>query len=211
MKRYPYIAIEGNIGVGKTSLVKRYAEHVNAKAFYEQFDDNPFLPKFYQNPEKYAFPLEMSFLAERYHQVKKELQSGDLFHETIISDYYFPKSLIFAKINLPEEEFSLYKNLFTIIHNQLPKPSLFVYLYAENEYLLSNIKKRGRTYEQSISDAYLLSIHVGYMEFIKQITDFPVLLIDMSKMNFVQKKEDFNKIVAILEGEYENGLHRIDL
>ena len=131
MEKYPYIVIEGNIGSGKTSLVKMLTEEFSARPIYEEFSENPFLPKFYAEPEKHAFPLELSFLAERYHQLKKELNTRDLFHENIISDYYFIKSLIFAEITLPVDEFDLYKKLFLIIHQKLPQPDLLIYLYAD--------------------------------------------------------------------------------
>ena len=159
METYPYIVIEGNIGVGKTSLVKLLAQEYAAHSFFEEFSENPFLPKFYENPEKHAFPLELSFLAERYHQLKSELNTHNIFHNTIISDYYFVKSLIFAQINLPEDEFKLYKNLFDIILQKLPKPNLFVYLYADVNRLQNNIKNRARSYESTISTEYLEQIH----------------------------------------------------
>ena len=147
MEKYPYIVVEGNIGSGKTSLVKMLTKEFLAHAIYEEFSDNPFLPKFYAEPEKHAFPLELSFLAERYHQLKKELNTRDLFHKNIISDYYFIKSLIFAEITLPEDEFALYKKLFHIIHQKLPKPDLLIYLYSDIERLQKNISKRGRDYD----------------------------------------------------------------
>jgi len=211
MEQYPYIVVEGNIGSGKTSLVKKLSAHINAKAFYEAFSENPFLPKFYAEPEKHAFPLELSFLAERYHQLKKELNSKDLFHETIISDYYLSKSLIFAEINLPEDEFSLYNNLFSIIHQKLPKPSLFIYLYSDVARLQLNIKNRGRDYELNISDTYLEKIQTSYLAFIKQQNEFPVLLINTSKVDFVNSKEDFELIITCLDKKYTKGVHRIDL
>ena len=211
MEQYPYIVVEGNIGSGKTSLVKKLSAHINAKAFYEAFSENPFLPKFYAEPEKHAFPLELSFLAERYHQLKNELNSIDLFHETIISDYYLSKSLIFAEINLPEDEFSLYNNLFSIIHQKLPKPSLFIYLYSDVARLQLNIKNRGRDYELNISDTYLEKIQTSYLAFIKQQNEFPVLLINTSKVDFVNSKEDFELIITCLDKKYTKGVHRIDL
>ena len=211
MEQYPYIVVEGNIGSGKTSLVKKLSAHINAKAFYEAFSENPFLPKFYAEPEKHAFPLELSFLAERYHQLKKELNSKDLFHETIISDYYLSKSLIFAEINLPEDEFSLYNNLFSIIHQKLPKPSLYIYLYSDVERLQLNIKNRGRDYEMNISDNYLEKIQTRYLAFIKQQNEFPVLLINTSQLDFVNSKEDFKLIITCLDKKHTKGVHRIDL
>ena len=211
MEPYPYIVVEGNIGSGKTTLVQMLSEHLNARAFYEAFSENPFLPKFYSDPEKHAFPLELSFLAERYHQLKNELNSQDLFHQTIISDYYLSKSLIFAEINLPEDEFGLYKNLFSIIHQKLPKPNLYIYLYSDVARLQRNIKNRGRDYEMKIADSYLTQIQESYLLFINQQTDFPVLLINTSKIDFVSSEKDFECIISCLNKKYNKGVHRIVL
>jgi len=211
METYPYIVIEGNIGVGKTSLVKLLAQEYAAHSFFEEFSENPFLPKFYENPEKHAFPLELSFLAERYHQLKSELNTHNIFHNTIISDYYFVKSLIFAQINLPEDEFKLYKNLFDIILQKLPKPNLFVYLYADVNRLQNNIKNRARSYESTISTEYLEQIHQGYFTFLNQQKDFPALIIDVSNLDFVNQKSDFDKILVYLNETYTKGVHRIKL
>jgi len=211
MDKYPYIAIEGNIGTGKTSFVKLLAEEYDAYSFFEEFSQNPFLPKFYEDPKKHAFPLELSFLAERYHQLKNELNTHDIFHHTIISDYYFVKSLIFAQINLPVDEFNLYKNLFNIILLKLPKPNLLVYLYSDVNRLQENIKGRGRVYENAISDSYLEQIHLGYFNFLNQQKDFPALIIDVTNLDFVNQNSDFNKILVYLNQTYEKGVHRIKL
>lgn len=211
MEKYPYIVVEGNIGTGKTSLVKMLATELSAYAFYEEFSENPFLPKFYANPEKHAFPLELSFLAERYHQLKKELNTRDLFHKNIISDYYFFKSLIFSEITLPEDEFLLYKKLFYIIHQKLPQPDLLIYLYSEIDRLQINIRKRGRDYESQISDDYLRKIHKGYFNFLSQQNKFPVLILNLSNIDFVKQKEDFMKILVSLSETYEKGVHRVNL
>jgi len=211
MVKYPYIVIEGNIGVGKTSLVKLLTEEYSAHSFFEEFSENPFLPKFYEDPEKHAFPLELSFLAERYHQLKKELNTHNIFHNTIISDYYFVKSLIFAQINLPEDEFKLYKNLFNIILQKLPKPNLFVYLYADVNSLQNNIKGRARSYESNISSNYLEKINKGYLNFLNQQKDFPAIIIDVTNLDFVHQKSDFNKILVYLNKTYTKGVYRINL
>ena len=210
MEKYPYIVVEGNIGSGKTSLVKMLTKELSAHAIYEEFSDNPFLPKFYAEPEKHAFPLELSFLAERYHQLKKELNTRDLFHKNIISDYYFIKSLIFAEITLPEDEFALYKKLFHIIHQKLPQPDLLIYLYSDVERLQKNISKRGRDYESQITDDYLKKIHKGYFNFLSQQNTFPVLILNLTNIDFVQQKEDFMKILVSLGETYEKGVHRIN-
>jgi len=210
MEKYPYIVVEGNIGSGKTSLVKMLTKELSAHSIYEEFSDNPFLPKFYAEPEKHAFPLELSFLAERYHQLKKELNTRDLFHKNIISDYYFIKSLIFAEITLPEDEFGLYKKLFHIIHQKLPQPDLLIYLYSDVDRLQNNISKRGRDYESQITDDYLEKIHKGYFNFLNQQNTFPVLILNLTNIDFVEQKEDFMKILVSLGKTYEKGLHRIN-
>ena len=168
------------------------------------------MPKFYAEPEKHAFPLELSFLAERYHQLKKELNTRDLFHKNIISDYYFIKSLIFAEITLPEDEFALYKKLFHIIYQKLPQPDLLIYLYSDVERLQKNISKRGRDYESQITDDYLKKIHKGYFNFLSQQNTFPVLILNLSNIDFVEQKEDFMKILVSLGETYEKGVHRIN-
>jgi len=206
---YNFIAIEGNIGAGKTSLATLIANEFNAKLILEQFEDNSFLPKFYEEPDKYAFPLEMSFLASRFQQLKDQLGPQDLFKSFTISDYYIVKSLIFAEKTLPEDEFKLYTRFFNIILNQLPRPDLFVYLYVKTAKLQRNIKMRGRSYEQNIKDDYLDKIQTGYFEFIKQQNKLPVLIIDTNKIDFVNNKEDYQKIVSVINKEYLPGIHRI--
>ena len=205
-----YIVIEGNIGAGKTSLVNKISEKYNAKKILEGFADNPFLPKFYKNPERYSFPLELSFLAERYSQLKRELSSGDIFSSFIISDYYFMKSLIFAKSTLGEDEYSLYRQLFNIIYHQLPKPDLYVYLHSDVDILLSNIKKRGRSYESDITSEYLSSIQDGYFNFFKQHHDQTFLILDTKNIDFVNNENHFSKISElILNKNYSIGVHRL--
>jgi len=206
---YNFIAIEGNIGAGKTSLATLIANEFNAKLILEQFEDNSFLPKFYEEPDKYAFPLEMSFLASRFQQLKDQLGPQDLFKSFTISDYYIVKSLIFAEKTLPQDEFQLYTRFFNIILNQLPRPDLFVYLYVKTPKLQENIKNRGRSYEQNIKDDYLDKIQKGYFEFIKQQTKLRVLIIDTNNVDFVKNKEDYKKIVSLINKDYNPGVHRI--
>jgi deoxyguanosine kinase len=191
LEKFNYIAFEGNIGAGKTTLVQRIAEDFNAKNVLERFADNPFLPKFYKDQNRYAFPLEMSFLADRYQQLSDDLAQFDLFKDFVIADYHIFKSLIFAKITLAEDEYRLYRNLFDIIYKEMPKPDLYVYLYQNTERLLQNIKKRGRSYEQNISAEYLDKINNGYLEYIKSQTNLNVLIIDVSDRDFVKKHEDY--------------------
>jgi len=209
MTKYNFIAIEGNIGAGKTSLASMIAEQFNARLILEQFEENSFLPKFYKEPEKYAFPLEMSFMAARYQQLKDQLGTLDLFKSFTISDYFIVKSLIFARKNLPADEFKLYTSFFNIIYQQLPKPDLLVYLYVDTERLQSNIKMRGRPYEQNIQDDYLNKIQDGYLEFIKQQKDLRILILDTNSLDFVNRPNDFQKILQVIDREYPLGVHRV--
>jgi 2-amino-4-hydroxy-6-hydroxymethyldihydropteridine diphosphokinase len=191
LQQFNYIAIEGNIGAGKTTLSSKIAEDFNAKLVLERFADNPFLPKFYEDQSRYAFPLEMSFLADRYQQLSDDLAQFDLFKDFIVADYHIFKSLIFAKVTLAEDEFRLYKTMFDIIHKEMPKPDLYVYLYQNTDQLLENIKKRGRSYEMQIPAEYLEKINQGYLDFIKTQTNLNVLIIDVSDKDFVNNQEDY--------------------
>jgi deoxyguanosine kinase len=190
-----YIAIEGNIGAGKTSLAHLLSVDFNAKLILERFKDNPFLPKFYEDQARYAFPLEMSFLADRYQQLLEDIKQFDLFKERVIVDYDAYKSLIFANITLQDEEFNLYKKLFSLMYKELPKPDVYVYLYQNTDRLLENIKKRGRDYEKSIKAEYLNKINEGYLEFIKNQQTSNVKIIDISDMDFVKNRADYLSIV----------------
>jgi deoxyguanosine kinase len=191
LEKFNYIAFEGNIGAGKTTLANKISEDFNAKTVLERFADNPFLPKFYKDQNRYAFPLEMSFLADRYQQLSDDLAQFDLFKDFVVADYHIFKSLIFAKITLAEDEYRLYRNLFDIIYKEMPKPDLYVYLYQNSDRLLQNIKKRGRAYEQNIEAEYLDKINNGYLDYIKSQTDLNVLIIDVSERDFVKKHEDY--------------------
>jgi 2-amino-4-hydroxy-6-hydroxymethyldihydropteridine diphosphokinase len=189
--QYNFIAIEGNIGAGKTTLAHKIADDFNAKKILERFADNPFLPKFYKDQARYAFPLEMSFLADRYQQISDDLAQLDLFKDFIIADYHIFKSLIFAKVTVTEEEFRLYRKLFEIIYKEIPKPDLYIYLYQNTERLLQNIKKRGRSYEQEIPSEYLDKINQGYFDFIKMHPDLNILVLDVSNRDFVKNQSDY--------------------
>lgn len=195
ISQFNYIAIEGNIGAGKTSLASKIANDFNSKLILERFKDNPFLPKFYEDASRYAFPLEMSFLADRYQQLVDDLTQFDLFKESVISDYDVNKSLIFAQITLTEVEFSLYKRLFGVMHKELPKPDLYVYLYQNTDRLLENIKKRGRKYEQSIEAEYLQKLNAGYLEFIKNQHSENIKIIDISELDFLENRHDYLKLL----------------
>ncbi|MFP4847083.1 2-amino-4-hydroxy-6-hydroxymethyldihydropteridine diphosphokinase [Winogradskyella sp. PE311] len=188
---YNFIAIEGNIGAGKTSLAKKIAKDFNAKLILERFADNPFLPKFYKKPKRYAFTLEMSFLADRYQQISDDLSQLDLFKDFMVSDYDVNKSLIFSKVTLPEDEFRLYRKLFYQVYKDIAKPDLYIYLYQNTERLQKNIKKRGRNYEKDIKDEYLEKINSGYLEFLKSQPDMNVKIIDISDKDFVKSRADY--------------------
>ncbi|WP_223034761.1 2-amino-4-hydroxy-6-hydroxymethyldihydropteridine diphosphokinase [Hanstruepera marina] len=202
LSQYNYIAIEGNIGAGKTSLATKVSADFNAKLILERFADNPFLPKFYEDAKRYAFTLEMSFLADRYQQISDDLSQLDLFKDFIVSDYDIYKSLIFSKITLPEDEFRLYRRLFYLMYKDIAKPELYVYLYQNTERLQENIKKRGRDYEQNIDNDYLDKINAGYLEFLKNQTDLNVKTIDISDRDFVKNREDYLWIL----NEINNGI-----
>ena len=198
IEKYNYVAIEGNIGSGKTSLSNLMSDEFNAKIVLERFADNPFLPKFYEDQERFAFPLEMSFLADRYQQLTDDLAQFDLFKNFIVSDYYIFKSLIFAQVTLQKEEYALYRKMFDIMYKEISKPDLYIYLYQNTDRLLENIKKRGRVYEQNIEASYLQKIHVGYTNFIKTEQDLNTLIIDVSELDFVNNHKDYREVLKII-------------
>jgi 2-amino-4-hydroxy-6-hydroxymethyldihydropteridine diphosphokinase len=201
LEQFNYIAFEGNIGAGKTTLSTKIAEDFNAKTVLERFADNPFLPKFYEDQNRYAFPLEMSFLADRYKQLSDDLAQFDLFKDFVVADYHIFKSLIFAKVTLQEDEFRLYRTMFDIVYREMPKPDLYIYLYQNSERLLQNIKKRGRSYEQNIPAEYLDKINSGYLDYIKSQTDLNVLIIDVSDRDFVKNQEDYLYILDEIQNK----------
>jgi len=210
--RYNYVVIEGNIGAGKTSLATRIAREYNARLVLEQFADNPFLPKFYKEPDKYAFPLELSFLASRYKQLNDELGSQDIFKSFTVADYYFMKSLVFAASTLKGEEYNLYRQIFYIIYGQLPKPDIYVYLHQTPAKLLENISKRGRDYEKNISAGYLQKIQESYFLFFRQNPESKYLIIDVNNIDFVENEEDYRKITGtIFAGQWVKGLNMVIL
>ncbi|CAN5126286.1 2-amino-4-hydroxy-6-hydroxymethyldihydropteridinediphosphokinase [soil metagenome] len=188
---FNYIAVEGNIGAGKTSLSTMISQDFNARLILERFKDNPFLPKFYEDRYRYAFPLEMSFLADRYQQLSDDLAQYDLFSDFVVSDYDVFKSLIFARITLQEDEYALYDKLFRIMYNELVKPDLYIYLYQNTERLLENIRSRGRDYEQNIQPEYLMEINKSYLNYIKSRQDMKVGIIEISNIDFVKNRRDY--------------------
>ncbi len=205
--RYNFITIEGTIGAGKTTLAKKLAADFNAKLILEQFEENPFLPKFYEDPQRHAFPVELYFMAERFQHLNKLLSEADIFKSFTVSDFLFQKSLIFANNNLNEDEARLYRMLFDIINPSLPRPDLVIYLYAPVEKLLHNIQKRGRVYEQNISAAYLEHIQSAYLEYFKMQTQSRIVLVNTAQLNFAESKEDYKVITELLTTEFNTGLH----
>jgi len=210
--KYNYVVIEGNIGAGKTTLATKISEQFNARLILEHFADNPFLPKFYNDPGKYSFPLELSFLASRYKQLKDEIVPQDLFRAFTVADYYFMKSLVFAASTLEGDEYNLYRQIFYIIYGSLPKPDMFVYLHLSPERLLSNIERRGRNYEKSITKDYLQKIQESYFTFFKQNPDNKYLVIDIENIDFVANESHYRKVVdAIFYDEYQAGINTLIL
>lgn len=210
--KYNYVVIEGNIGAGKTTLATRIAEQFNARLILESFADNPFLPKFYNDPEKYSFPLELSFLASRYKQLNEELGTPDLFKTFTVADYYFMKSLVFAASTLKGEEYNLYRQIFYIIYSSLPKPDIYVYLHLNTERLLNNIEKRGRDYEKSITRDYLQKIQDSYFAFFKQNPGNKYLVIDINEIDFVSSRKNYSKLInTIFFDDYPVGLNKVIL
>jgi len=190
-----YICVEGNIGAGKTTFTQLFSHDFKAKLILERFKDNPFLPQFYKDPKRFAFPTEMSFLADRHQQLVEDIAQLDLFSNLCIADYDLYKSLIFAEVTLQPEEFQLYKKIFNIIYKEIPKPDLYIYFYQNTETLLKNIEKRGRSYEQNISAEYLEKINSGYLNFISQQTKFKTKIIDISNKNFVENRTDYLNLI----------------
>lgn len=208
--KYHFITIEGNIGAGKTTLAHLLAKKLNARLILEEFADNPFLSKFYESPGQYAFPLELFFMAERYKQLKELLHTADMFQSVTVSDYLFTKCLLFAKINLPLEEFRLYQKLFDIIHQQLLHPEILIYLHAPVHKLQQNIRKRQRRYEQFIPDDYLLKIQDTYMSYIKE-HNIRTIVIDAGNADFLGNEEHVNVVIKALEEDHPEGQHYFTL
>ena len=207
---YRFVTIEGNIGAGKTTLAHLLAKKLNARLILEEFADNPFLAKFYENPAQYAFPVELFFMAERYKQQKDLVNQQDLFQSVTISDYLFTKCLLFAKVTLPDDEFRLYQRLFEIIHQQLIQPDLLIYLHSPVHKLQENIRKRNRPYEQNIPNDYLYNIQETYTHYIKQ-HNIKTLYIDVSQADFLGSEKHLNAVLDALEKEYTDGQHFISL
>ena len=208
--KYHFITIEGNIGAGKTTLAHILAKHFDARLILEQFADNPFLPKFYENPAQYAFPLELFFMAERYKQMKELVHTSDMFQSTTITDYLFTKCLLFAKVNLPEQEFRLYQKLFDIIDGQLVQPDILIYLHAPVQKLQQNIRKRNRSYEQAIPDEYLFNIQETYTNYIRQ-HNIRTIFVDVSNADFLGNEKHLQVILDALDRDLDEGQHYFTL
>lgn len=208
--KHHFITIEGNIGAGKTTLANLLSQELNARLVLEAFADNPFLPKFYEKPDQYAFPVELFFMAERFKQLKELIQQTDLFQSLTISDYLFTKCLLFAKVTLPEDEFRLYQRLFDIIHQQLLQPDLLIYLHAPVSKLQQNIKDRNRAYEQNIPDSYLQNLQDTYSHYLKN-QSVPTLIIDVTQADFLNHRPHLDFMLEALQKEYEPGQHFLTL
>lgn len=208
---YPYIVIEGNIGVGKTTFCRKLQEKYDARLILEQFSDNPFLPYFYENPERHAFSVELFFMTERHRQLQEELIQGDLFNQQIISDYIFIKTLLFAKNNLNVEEYRLFNRLFHVLNAHFKKPDLVVYLHRPISTLLTQIKKRGRSYEMEMSTMYLENIQKAYFDFFKMDPEYPILVLGIGDLDFEKDIQAFELLNNLLLQKYETKVHYIDL
>ena len=213
MKYFPhnFIAIEGNIGAGKTTLCRQLEDRFGCGVILEQFTDNPFLPLFYNNPERYAFPVELFFMTERHKQLQENLSQRDLFQQLIVADYFFVKTLLFAKNNLKGDEFRLFQRLFHTLNSTFAKPDLLVYLHRDLDDILHNISKRGRDFEKEIKPAYLQSLQDAYFNYFKTEKDLPILIIDVTGADFQNNKTVFEQIVGLMRRSYPKGVHRAAL
>jgi deoxyguanosine kinase len=208
---HQFITIEGNIGAGKTTLCRKLADDRGYQLILEQFTDNPFLPAFYQDPERYAFSVELFFMTERHKQLQQELSHRNLFQQTLLSDYIFFKTLLFAQNNLNTEEYRLFQRLFNILNNNFPKPDILLYIHRSVEHLLDNIKQRGRSYEEEISPAYLEQIQHAYFDFFKAGHQFPIVILDAEQADFVNNAAHYEQIIHLLSKEYKPGIHRFSI
>ena len=208
---YNFIAIEGNIGAGKTTFCEMLTQEIPSRLILEQFTDNPFLPLFYESPERYAFPVELFFMTERHKQLEAAFAKGDLFTPLSISDYFFFKTRLFAKNNLKDEEFRLFLRLFEVLNTTFPKPDLLVYLHRSVDDLMLNIKKRGRNYETDISAEYLLEIQNVYFDYFRAETSLPIVIVDVEGVDFINSKEHYTSLVGILKEKFVKGVHRRSL
>lgn len=208
---YRYIAVEGNIGAGKTSFCKQINAEHNCKLILEEFKENPFLPLFYKDPDRYAFTLELFFMTERYKQFQSAMITHDMFSDFMISDYFYVKTLLFARKNLPDHEFKLFQKLYGALENSVPMPDLLIYFHRNVDILMKNIKKRGRGYEMGIKQDYLQNIQDSYFDYLRNIRSFPVLIIDLNEIDFVQNRSHFEEVKRLMTKQYQPGVHRVTL
>lgn len=206
---YSFIVIEGNIGAGKSTLSNMLAKDMNRRLILEEFSDNPFLPYFYENRDRYAFPVELFFMTERHKQLEEELKQIQLFEEGVVADYFFLKTLLFARHTLSSEEFRLFQRLFNILSVNFPKPDMILYLHKSVDGLLKNIKKRGRDYEQQMDPNYLLEIQQAYFDYFKTVTDIPVLILDVEGIDFVEHPEHYQEIIRLISRKFGPGVHHV--
>jgi deoxyguanosine kinase len=204
--KYKHVAIEGNIGSGKTTVSKMLAERMEARLILEQFADNPFLPTFYEDREKWAFPLEMSFLAERYTQTHDQLPTPDLFGTAVISDYMIWKSLVFARINLKPMEFDLYQRFFDLMFSAFPRPELVVYMNRDLSDLQRQIAMRGRAYEQGMDSDYLRNVEQSYMEFFAQLVHTPVIILNVTGVDFTSQPLALEQLESLIDSPHKPGV-----
>jgi deoxyadenosine/deoxycytidine kinase len=204
MSRYGYIAIEGLIGAGKTTLSRRIASELNGRLVLEEFEDNPFLPRFYAEPDRYAFSVELSFLAQRYHQLKRTTEQS-LFHACTVADYSIGKSLVFARVTLPEDEYALFLDLYTIMYGDLPKPDLLVYLHLPMDMVRSRIASRGRGYERTITEEYLSRLQERYLDHLHKVQGTKVLVVDLGSVDLLHDQGAYQKLLNLLEEDHPVG------
>lgn len=204
-----FLAIEGNIGAGKTTLAEKLAQDFDLRLILEEFSDNPFLPYFYDNPERYAFPVELFFMTERHKQLQQELSQVQLFNEQVVADYYFVKTLLFARNNLIPEEYRLFQRLFHILKTNFPAPDLLVYLHRSVPRLQQQINQRGRSFEQRIRSEYLQQIQRAYFEFFRSENSLPILILDVEDIDFVENPDEYDQLVTLISQEYQAGVHRL--
>ena len=197
MRNLYYIAIEGPIGVGKTSLVKLLAEKLSARTILEQFEENPFLADFYDDPERFAFQTQLYFLLQRYQQ-QQELKQVDIFHNLIITDYMFIKDRLFASLNLNEKEMVLYETVANLLERNVINPDLVIYLQADTDTLMKNIHKRKRSFEKNMSRDYIDALNQVYNEYFFRYQDTPLLIINTNNIDFVNKKKDLEEIMNVI-------------
>lgn len=207
--KYNFIAIEGNIGAGKTTFCNQIADDFNCQLILESFEDNPFLQQFYQNPERYAFPVELFFMTERHKQLQQGLLEPELFKQGMVADYFFLKTLLFARNNLKSEEHRLFSRIFHALNASFPKPNLLVYLHRSIDNLRANIDKRGRDYEKDITNEYLQKIQNTYFEFFRTEMSIPILIIDVEKADFLNDETTYKKLLELMSEDYKLGINYI--